>query len=79
MHRSHDYAILIFSVLSFFEFLVSAGRGAPSLTRGSGLDDGQTLLGSLVAVAGGLDVPNVCFEGVTAATDAHLGDRKSVV
>ena len=70
---SHDQAVLVVlaSLFDFVTLIVDFKRG---LSRGCGLDDGQALFGSFVTVVRSFDIPNICLERVTAASDTHFSE-----
>ena len=55
-------------------------RGAQTLRRHSSTsgsrsaDSSDAMLGAIVALVGRFHIPDVCFEGVAAATNAHFGE-----
>ena len=68
---SHNQTVLVvFPTL--FEFVIFVVAWKMGLPGGCGLDDGEPLFGSFVAVVSCLHIPHVRLKGVAAASNAHL-------
>ena len=67
---SHDYTILVFAALLKFAlvFVVCEMR----LAGCRSLDDSKPLFCPFITVIGSFHVPDVCFQRIAPATDAHF-------